>query len=1181
MQALDARCDVFALGALGYYLLTGRHAYPARELAELRQCWQRRPLRPDALNAEVPRALADLVIAMLSLDPRGRPDSAAEVLDRLGAVCELPGDGTRSDAQAFLSTPKLVGRGAERAATSQRLQRAMRGRGIAMSLVAPAGLGRSRLLSAVLVEAKLLGAAAIGVDASAVGSGPFAVAGALAERLLDALPLAAAAANELAPVLGHLSPRLQRALFDPQLAELSSLNRARKLSSALVKLFDLISAEYRLVIAVDDVHRADGASLAVLGQLSLLAPERRLLLVSTCDAAALANPPPALRQLCEPSARVELAPLQREHVHELLQSLFGTGPEVGEAASWLHELSHGSPQTCMQYAQYLVDQGIARYQGGRWVLPRHLRDQALPRSLDAMLEARLSQLGADARALALSLALARDDGRAAWQPEILIRLEDYPALIGSDAASAFRAVDELLRAGVIEQRDEFYVLGQRAMIDALLRITDEPTRKRAHVRLAEVFLQPGYRGGMLPILHLQHAGEDERARALIVQHSTVSAPGTPYNWGAMRVSVTTQCGIRALAHYEGHGGSPREGVLLRRVLMLACSVYDWSNSRVGTAQIAQLRADSGAVHFEQTDPALPPLARILECIKRAQEEYERKPEPERGFAPLEALRELGGVCVSLSGASLHMHDLRGAEAVPAYIAPLRAVSPAVDVLGRVCVQAVDRLRGRDIGERHLQTAYEVGAATSLPDIVRIGLSVILLHEHVVEDATIGRQRALELMDTLASLTGDDLFYVIHGRWLAHAFAGRAKLARAQRRHVEVITDDDVWRRNAFLFIEAQLHALTGDLTSLQLTVQAIAELAAKFAGWLPWLAYARAEAHRLRGELDAARDALREALALAQPGEHRAWVAIAPAYAELLLARGELEAAAREAEAIIAHVQNASLDRSAAVAAQRVRALAAARQLDHEHAQAQIERAFELAHELGYDGLPLARLYEARASIALAAGDASSCAEALGRLWLLIEHADAPSLFQSYEALREASTGDQEPSRGQRPMLVDHDAMDEATQVLTQVRTRLTGLNDRSERARHALRLLVDDCGARAGHLFLFDASGVFAAASVDLPAPSGPLGAAVQSYLHAELSEEQTAFTDAELPEPNAVHGAGLTDAGQRLIPVLLCDGPEGATAGIVLLPASDAPTRFPRAELAAVIAGCLLAAGDTVPQR
>ena len=100
----------------------------------------------------------------------------------MSAIAELPAEDERRYAQAFLTSPKLVGRDARAAALRKRLLRALRGRGGAAAIVAPAGLGRSRMLASCVLEAKLMGAAAICVDATAVGSDRFGVAAALAER---------------------------------------------------------------------------------------------------------------------------------------------------------------------------------------------------------------------------------------------------------------------------------------------------------------------------------------------------------------------------------------------------------------------------------------------------------------------------------------------------------------------------------------------------------------------------------------------------------------------------------------------------------------------------------------------------------------------------------------------------------------------------------------------------------------------------------------------------------------------------------------------------------------------------------------------------------------------------------------------------------------------------------------
>jgi hypothetical protein len=1178
LQPLDGRCDLYGLGALAYFLLTDRNAYAARDLGDLPELWQRRPTRPDAIRREIPTALSDLVMAMLSLDPRGRPASAAEVFERLSAIGGLPAEDESHLAQAFLTSPKLVGRTVQTQTFRKRLGRALEGRGSALSVVAQAGLGRSRMLTSLVLEAKLMGATTLAVGATAVGSGPLAVLGALAERLFETQPLAAAKVFELAPLLGHVSPALHRALGEPALAELPAADRTRKLGAALLQLLDVASRDQRLVIAVDDVHRADGASLAVLAKLSLLARDRQLLLAVTCDAGTLERPPPALEQLVKTRHRIDLPALEPEHTRELLESLFGTVPGLDEAASWLHELSQGSPQTCMQYAQYLVDEGIARYEGGHWKLPMQLRDQGLPSTVGAMFADRIAELSDNARAIALGLVLSRDETRSAWQPELHLRMEDLPKLLDKpDPALSFAALDELLQAGVAQQRDGYYVLGQRAMVDALLRASDAETRKRAHVRLAEILTQASY-PPLMPVVQLQLAGEHTRARKFLVDFSVLAA-GASMDWSAMRISISAACSLTALEHWQAGRDPQREAISLRRQLVLICSVYDWSLARFGDEQIEQLRKDSGIARWDETDPALPPLQRVFECLKLAQQTFDATPEAERGVTPFEAVRDLAACAMPLSGAFAHSHDVARARALPVMLEPLRSLSPLIDLLAAFSDSAVDRVTGKEVGARMLELANRLFEATELPMVLRSGGAAVYLHIQAVEDARRGRTRGFELIDRLAPEAGEDMFLVVHGRWLMHAFLGHASETNRFRKQVEMITEDDVWRRNGFLIIEAELYALTGDLLNLKRTHEALAELAGKFRGLMPWLGFTRAAIHRLRGELSAAATELQAALALALPGEHRAWLLLAPAHAELQLSLGNPDAARLEAEAILEAVTRLSLDLAAIVEAERIRSLALAALADHAAAETALAHAFALATELKDDGLPLAKLYEAKARNALAVGDAGTCVSALQALWRLIEQADAPALINAYEALREESS--RRLSAPDLPAALGGAAasMTDSSIMLTEVSTHLSSLDRSQARTQQALELLIADTGTQSGQLFLFDARGLFRAASVNQNGSNEEFLSVAQRFLDSQLAEVKTITateTDGDGDAAQSQWTVGMTD----LAPVLLSDRVDGASVvvGVVLLAGHGEAPRPPRHELVRVISHCLRAAGDSL---
>ena len=87
-SGVDGRADIYSVGCVAYWLLTGEYVFTGgTPIGLLMQHIQAEPRPPSArTDRPIPRPLEELVLACLAKDPAGRPQSARELSRRLGEL---------------------------------------------------------------------------------------------------------------------------------------------------------------------------------------------------------------------------------------------------------------------------------------------------------------------------------------------------------------------------------------------------------------------------------------------------------------------------------------------------------------------------------------------------------------------------------------------------------------------------------------------------------------------------------------------------------------------------------------------------------------------------------------------------------------------------------------------------------------------------------------------------------------------------------------------------------------------------------------------------------------------------------------------------------------------------------------------------------------------------------------
>lgn len=116
----DARSDLYAVGAVGYYLLTGTAVFDGASVVEIiRKQISAPPPRPsERLGSKLSADLEELILACLAKRPEDRPASAAR-LKTLLASCKDAGAWTEADAEAWWARVFVPGQAATPSSPTQ------------------------------------------------------------------------------------------------------------------------------------------------------------------------------------------------------------------------------------------------------------------------------------------------------------------------------------------------------------------------------------------------------------------------------------------------------------------------------------------------------------------------------------------------------------------------------------------------------------------------------------------------------------------------------------------------------------------------------------------------------------------------------------------------------------------------------------------------------------------------------------------------------------------------------------------------------------------------------------------------------------------------------------------------------------------------------------------------------
>lgn len=415
------------------------------------------------------------------------------------------------------------------------------------------------------------------------------------------------------------------------------------------RFLQAVAAQRALTLFLDDLHWADGSTLALLGYLVRRSASDRLGFLAASRPPAPRSALATLLSALMREGHVQRVPLERLSRGEVETLAADLSPAHAETlADWLYENSEGNPYVLTELAREIRKRGWLEEGSDA---PEALPETPLvPSSVYSLIHDRLARLS-DAARRVLDAAVA-----AGRQFDFAV----VARAAGMSEEAALDALDELRSAGLVSltgDRDR-YSFDHNLTMEVAYREIGEPRHRRIHRQVAQA-IERVYRG-RLP----------EVAGQLAWHYAEGEAPkrAAPYAWRAGQRAERVAAWREAIYFYELalHGAPPEQRVQICRALGNARYQIGEAARAAEAFRDAHEQARALGERTLATEAriewarALVPQARYGEVVQMAREALEDATRAQACQAEI-----LWGTALSLEGEDLEgaAEHLRRAEAL--------------------------------------------------------------------------------------------------------------------------------------------------------------------------------------------------------------------------------------------------------------------------------------------------------------------------------------------------------------------------------------------------------------------------------------------------------------------------------------------------------------------------------------